>query len=188
MKTRIGLLLCFGLMLTSCSKKNHLEDRLTPNLIDFFEVQLGADFNREKDKITITKIDTLTEKGRLNFKAIELKRQLEEEGIPRYERLKDDLAFFTQQYAQDPTQTNQDQLALVKDTCADMEGDIQELKGIIEETMQQRLTADSIQFRAYRVHGFFTYTSKKEGNQDVKFNVIMDDQYKVIPVEDIVSY
>lgn len=188
MKTRILLLLCLGLTLISCSKGNHLENQLMPNLVDFFEVQLGADFNRDKNKITITKIDTLTEKGRLDFKATELKRQLEEEGIPRYERLKDDLAFFTQEYAQDPTQTNQDQINLVKEACTDMEEDIQELRDLIETTEQLRLTADSIQFRAYHVHGFFTYTSKRKGNQDVTLNVLMDDRYKVIPVEDIISY
>lgn len=172
----------------ACSKRNHLEDQLMPNLVDFFELQLGTDFNRDKNKITITKIDTLTEKGRLAFKASELKRQLEEEGIPEYERLKDDLAFFIQQNAQNPTVTNQNQLALVQEACADLEEDIKEIKALIEETKQESLTADSIQFRAYRVHGFFTYTSKKEGNQDVKLNVLMDDRYEVIPVGDIISY
>lgn len=188
MKRRIVLLLCSGLMLISCSKGNHLENQLMPNLIDFFEVQLGTDFNRNKNKITITKIDTLTEKGRLDFKVTELKRQLEVERIPRYERLKDDLTFFTQEYTQNPTQVNQDQITLVKEACAEMEEEVQEFKTLIEETEQNSLTADSIQFRAYRVHGFFTYTSKKEGSQDIKFNVLMDDRYKVIPVEDILSY
>lgn len=188
MKNSLLLLVCFGLTLASCAKKDKLQDQLMPSLLDFFEVQLGDDFDREKNKITITKIDTLTEKGRLVFKANELQRQLEAEGLPQYERLKDDLAFFSREYAADPTRANQEQLTLVKETCAELEQELQELKQVIDATNQKSLTADSIQFTAYSVHGFFTYTSKKEGNQDIIMKVFMNYRFEVIPVEDILSY
>ncbi|WP_410879326.1 hypothetical protein [Myroides sp. DW712] len=188
MKKRLLSILCFGVIFGSCVKEAKLEDQLMPSLVHFFEVQLGEDFDRKNDKITITKVDTLTEKGRLLFKTNELQRQLEEEGLPRYERLKDDLAFFTQQNEIDPTRTNQEQLVLVKETCAEFEEDLQALKDQIEETQQKSLTADSLQFMAYRVHGFFTYTSKKEGKQDIHLQVLMNDRFEVIPVEDILAY
>lgn len=188
MKNSLLVLLCFGLTLVSCSKKDKRQDQFMPSLLDFFEVQLGEDFDREKNKITITKVDTLTEKGRLLFKTHELQRQLEGEDLPRYERLKDDLAFFTQQNEVEPTRTNQEQLALVKGACTELEQELQTLKQRIEETRQKSLSADSIQFIAYRVHGFFTYTSKKEGKQDINLQVLMNYGFQVIPVEDILSY
>jgi|GEM_PF-6888900 len=188
MKNNLLLLLCLGLTLVSCTKKDKLHEQLMPSLLDFFEVQLGEDFDRENNIITITKVDTLTEKGRLVFKASELQRRWEVEELPKYERLKDDLAFFTAAYAADPTPTNQNQVALVKEACADLESDLQKLKQVIEETNQQRLTADSIQFRAYRVQGFFSYNSKKEGSQNVNLEVFMNYRFEVIPPEDILSY
>lgn len=176
------------LILVACAKKDQLHEQMMPGLIAFFQVQLGQAFDETKNHITITKVDTLTEKDRLEFKAKELLRQFEMEHEPELKMQKEELALFEKQYQENPIAAHKEQLESAREDYVEMEAEIQSFKREIEETKVKAQTADSIHFFAYRVHGFFTYTSKSKGSQDIIMSVIMNYRFSVIPVEDILSY
>lgn len=185
---RKNLLLLFGfIVLSSFAIQDGLKERMRIAVTPYVESELGVDLKKKENTLTIVRIDTLTEKNRLQIKGQEMLEELQVGYLPFIELQQHAVNQYMLLYKIHPDKKVRNEIDNAVREYSEIEAKAAPLIKELEEVIAKEKIADNKQFVAYKVNALLSVENQGRLIKTDTLGIIVSKDLKIIKRKDFIK-
>lgn len=184
---RVLFLVIGFVVLSSFALQESLPDRMRKAVTPYVESELGIDLKKEENKLTIVRIDTLTEKDRLQLKGQDLLEELQIGYLPFIELQQHAVNQYMLLYKIHPIKNVRDEIDKAVREYSELEAKAAPMIQELEEVIAKEKLADYKQFVAYKVSALLQVQTATHTIKTDTLGIIVSKDLQVIKRKDFIK-
>ncbi|WP_410879327.1 hypothetical protein [Myroides sp. DW712] len=184
---RISFLLLGFALCSAFTVQDPLTTRVMETVKPYVAKELSIDFVNKENELTILRVDTLTEKDRLQLKGQELLSELEVDYLPFIELQRHAVNQYMLLYKIHPVNSVRIEIDNAIREYSETEAKAAPLMKQLEEVIAQEKTADAKKLVAYQVKALLKRNTDNNPSKIDTVGILVSPNFKVIQRKDFIN-